>query len=120
MCDHRISEEVKRSNRGTAEQVTDRSFACDAYAQYSAPLHKVLLRVVECPVCADHVLVHTFLMTPARKGVQPTFAELVRTALAFICGASEEGARKGIQSRIRAWYLDAQFEPIGPYLGAPR
>jgi hypothetical protein len=120
MCDHRISEEVKRSNRGTAEQDMDRAFACEAYSQHSTSLHKVLLRVVECPMCADHVLVHTFLMTPAKKGIQPTFAELVRAALAFVCGATEEAARKGIQTRIRAWYMDAQFERMGPLLGAAR
>jgi hypothetical protein len=121
MCEHRIREEVKRSNYGRAETDVERAFACEAYAMHSAPLHKVLLRVVECADCTDHVLVHTFLITPARNGVQPTFAELVRAALAFICGATEEGARKVVQARIRAWYLDAQFErSSGPLLGSAR
>lgn len=110
MCDHRISKQVQRSNQGPKDPSMEPSFACEAYAQHGVQLHNLLVLVVECAECADHVLVHTFLETPAKEGAQPTFAQLVRVALAFACGASDEGTRKGMQVRIRTWYLDAQFE----------
>lgn len=88
----------------------ERSFSCEAYAQHGVQLHNLLVLVVECPECAEHLLVHTFLESSATEDAQPTFAQLVRTALAFACGASDEGTRKGIQARIRSWYLDVHFE----------
>jgi len=110
MCDHRISKQVQRSNQGPKANSVERSFACGAYAQHGVQLHNLLVLVVECTECADHVVVHTFLETSAKVGVQPTFAQLVRVALAFACGASDEAERKGIQARIRAWYLDVHFD----------
>jgi len=106
MCDHEIGEKVQRSQRALMAGGIAPAFPAQAYGQHAEHLRAVLLRILECPACTDRLLDHTFRGTPAREGVQPTFAALVRTALVFAYGATEGETRTRIETRIRAWYLD--------------
>jgi hypothetical protein len=86
--------------------VNGQSFAAEAYADHSLALHTLLLRVLECEECADHLVAHTFLVQPAQSGVQPTLSHLTRSALISACNAVNGFARVRLHARIRSWYLD--------------
>lgn len=106
MCDHPISTYVLRQHFGKSSVVSGESFAADAYADHAQALRTLLLRVLECGECADHLVAHTFLVQPAVGGVQPTLSLLTRSALISACNAVNGFARVRLHARIRCWYLD--------------
>jgi hypothetical protein len=95
--------------------VNGQSFAAEAYADHSLALHTLLLRVLECEECADHLVAHTFLVQPAQSGVQPTLSHLTRSALISACNAVNGFARVRLHARIRSWYLDVSGSPQRAY-----
>jgi hypothetical protein len=106
MCDHPISRSIVQAHQGPVIRISGEAFACEAYADHATELHHMVLRIVPCADCADLLVAHSFLTRPAVHGVQPTLAQLTRTALVFACGALGGKARMQLQARIRAWYMD--------------
>jgi hypothetical protein len=116
MCDHPISRSILQANRGAVGHTSDSEFACKAYATHGPELHRIVTRVLDCPECTEMLVAHTFLALPATRGVQPTLAQLTRSALVFACSALGDSARQQLQQRIRAWHISSITDP-GPIEG---
>ncbi len=114
MCDHRINRQVQRSHQGPSERQPEHTFACEAYTEHAVELHRIVSRMVECKDCADTLVAHAFLVRLAVRGVQPTLAQLTRTALVFACSALGDIARQQLQARIRIWYISSNTDPSSP------
>lgn len=109
MCDHAISRHVSRSGAGPTAPASDGRFALEVYEAHAAELYGVVVRLVGCADCADHVLARTFLGLSAEEDGRPTLVELIRVSLKFACGASEGRERDLLQKRIRAWYMETHL-----------
>lgn len=104
MCEHIISRHLKLAfvehihGKATADQIGA------SYDQHAAAVYGVLLRVVECELCAGEILVNTFLTTCCRVQPTPRLHQLVTAALACSCRSIEEKNRHNMNQRIADWY----------------
>lgn len=104
MCEHAVSHHLKRSFQDHLERAVLSDSVRISYDVHASAIYGVLLRVVECELCAGDILVHTFIKTCSKDQAPPELYHLLQAALRCSCEGVEEKTRQGMRGRIRAWY----------------
>lgn len=104
MCEHVISRHLKLAFVEHMHEKAEADQISASYDQHASAVYGVLMRVVDCEMCAGEILVNTFVTTCCKDQPSPRLHQLMTAALACSCRSMEEKDRHHMHQRITDWY----------------